>query len=162
MTVALYAGRFDPFTNGHLDIVQRAATIFDAVVIGVAESRSAMFSLEERLGMVQQSVADAVLPNARVTSISGLTVDEARAQGAQVIVRGLRAGDFAYEFDMALMNRRMAPDIESVYLMTALEHLFVSATRIRELASFGRDVSEFVPEPVNRAILERFSQTAAE
>lgn len=162
MTVALYAGRFDPFTNGHLDIVQRAATIFSEVVVGVAESRSALFSLEERMEMVQESIARAGLPNARVTSISGLTVDEARAQGAQVIVRGLRAGDFTYEFDMALMNRNMAPDIESVYLMTALEHLFVSATRIRELASFGRDVSEFVPESVNRAILDRFRGSAAE
>ncbi len=162
MTVALYAGRFDPVTNGHLDIVQRAATIFDAVVIGVAESRSATFSLEERMELVQGAVQDAGLSNVRVTSIAGLTVDEARAQGAQVIVRGLRAGDFTYEFDMALMNRRMAPDIESVYLMTALEHLFVSATRIRELASFGRDVSEFVPPSVNRAILDRFQPPASE
>jgi pantetheine-phosphate adenylyltransferase len=162
MTVALYAGRFDPVTNGHLDIVQRAATIFDEVVIGVAESRSATFTLEERMALVQGSIADAGLANVRVTSIAGLTVDEARAQGAQVIVRGLRAGDFTYEFDMALMNRNMAPDIESVYLMTALEHLFVSATRIRELASFGRDVSEFVPAAVNRAILDRFQQPAGD
>jgi pantetheine-phosphate adenylyltransferase len=103
-------------------------------------------------------MSDAGLTNARATAISGLTVDEAKAQGAQVLVRGLRAGDFGYEFDMALMNRNMAPEIESVYLMTALEHLFVSATRIRELASFGRDVSEFVPPHVNDAILKKFSQ----
>jgi pantetheine-phosphate adenylyltransferase len=158
MTVALYAGRFDPVTNGHLDIVQRAARIFDEVVVGVAASRSAIFTLEERIDLFAKAMSDAGLTNARATAISGLTVDEAKAQGAQVLVRGLRAGDFGYEFDMALMNRNMAPEIESVYLMTALEHLFVSATRIRELASFGRDVSEFVPPHVNDAILKKFSQ----
>lgn len=160
MSIALYAGRFDPVTNGHLDIIERATKIFEEVVVGVAESRSALFSLEERMEMMRSGIAETGLERTRVTSIAGLTVDEARAQGAQAIVRGLRAGDFTYEFDMALMNRRMAPDIESVYFMTALEHLFVSATRIRELASFGRDVSEFVPSSVNRAILDRFRQTA--
>ncbi len=158
MTVALYAGRFDPVTNGHLDIVERAAKIFDEVVIGVAYARSTIFTLEERIDLLERSIDEAGVKNTRITSISGLTVNEARAQGAQVIVRGLRAGDFAYEFDMALMNRHMAPDIESVYLMTSLDYLFVSATRIRELASFGRGVSEFVPECVNDALLKKFAQ----
>ncbi len=156
MTVALYAGRFDPVTNGHLDVVARAASIFAEVVVGVAASRSAIFTLEERTGMFQETVRGMGLENVRFASITGLTVDEARKQGAGVIVRGLRAGDFAYEFDMALMNRDMAPDIESVYLMTALEHLFVSGTRIRELASFGRDVSKFVPPGVNDALRKKF------
>ena len=98
--------------------------------------------------------------NVRVTSIQGLTVDSAKACGASVIVRGLRVADFTYEFDMALMNRNMAPDIESVYMMTALEHLFVSATRIRELSSFGRDVTEFVPAGVNAAIQKKFAKTS--
>lgn len=160
MTVGLYAGRFDPPTNGHLDITERAARIFDEVVIGVAVSRSAIFSLEERMTLFEDAIRERGITNTRVTSIAGLTVDEARAQGAQVIVRGLRAGDFTYEFDMALMNRNMEPEIESVYLMTALEHLFVSGTRIRELASFGRDVSEFVPGPVNEAILKKFQRPA--
>ncbi|MDA1010074.1 MAG: pantetheine-phosphate adenylyltransferase [Chloroflexi bacterium] len=158
MTVALYAGRFDPVTNGHLDIVQRAAKIFDHVVIGVAASRSTVFTVAERIAMFEEAVSNVGLTNVRTTTISGLTVDEAKEQGAQVLVRGLRAGDFGYEFDMALMNRNMAPDIESVYLMTALQHLFVSATRIRELASFGRDVSEFVPSHVNDAILKKFAK----
>ncbi len=158
MTVALYAGRFDPVTNGHLDIVERAAKIFDSVVVGVAASRSTIFSLEERIQLFEQAVAEIGLTNVRTTAISGLTVDEAKSQGAQVLVRGLRAGDFAYEFDMALMNRNMAPDIESVYLMTALEHLFVSATRIRELASFGRDVSQFVPPNVAAVIRQKFEK----
>ena len=161
MTVALYAGRFDPVTNGHLDIVVRAARVFDEVVIGVASSRSTVFSLEERIALFEQAVSSEGLTNVRTTAISGLTVEEAKSQGAQVLVRGLRTGDFTYEFDMALMNRNMAPDIESVYLMTALEHLFVSATRIRELASFGRDVSAFVPPGVNEAILKKFEHTRA-
>jgi len=161
MTVALYAGRFDPCTNGHLDIVERAAKLFDQVVIGVAASRSTIFTLEERIEMFEQAVASIGLTNVRATAISGLTVDEAKSQGANILVRGLRAGDFAYEFDMALMNRNMAPDIESVYLMTALEHLFVSATRIRELASFGRDVSEFVPPNVGAAILTKFNKSGS-
>ncbi len=156
MTVALYAGRFDPVTNGHLDIVARAASIFSEVVVGVAASRSAIFSLEERTAMFEHAVTAAGLKNVRFVSITGLTVDEARKQGATVIVRGLRAADFSYEFDMALMNRDMAPDVESVYLMTALEHLFVSGTRIRELASFGRDVSKFVPPGVDQALRKKF------
>ena len=155
MTVALYPGRFDPVTNGHIDIVRRAARIFESVVVGVASSRSAVFTLEERIDMIERALAG--IDNVRVSAIAGLTVDEAKAQGAQVIVRGLRVADFTYEFDMALMNRNMAADIESVYMMTALEHLFVSATRIRELASFGRDVSEFVPPGVNEAIQKKFA-----
>ncbi len=155
MTVALYPGRFDPVTNGHVDIVQRAARIFDTVVVGVAQSRSAIFSLEERIAMMERSLGET--KNVRVTAIEGLTVESAKACGATVIVRGLRVADFTYEFDMALMNRNMASDIESVYMMTALEHLFVSATRIRELASFGRDVTEFVPAGVNEAIQKKFA-----
>ena len=156
MTVALYPGRFDPVTNGHVDIVQRAARIFEDVVVGVAMSRSAIFSLEERIGMMSDAVGH--LKNVRVTSIEGLTVDSAKACGASVIVRGLRVADFTYEFDMALMNRNMAEEVESVYMMTALEHLFVSATRIRELASFGRPVTEFVPAGVNEAIQKKFAK----
>ena len=156
MTVALYPGTFDPVTNGHLDIVKRAAHIFETVVVGVAPSRSAIFSLEERIAMMEEAVRG--LHNVRVSSIAGLTVDSAKACGANVIVRGLRVADFTYEFDMALMNRNMEPDIESVYMMTALEHLFVSATRIRELASFGRDVTEFVPAGVNEAIQKKLAQ----
>ena len=158
MTVALYPGRFDPVTNGHVDIVQRAARIFEKVVVGVAKSRSAIFTLEERIDMMERALGN--LDNVQVTSIEGLTVESAKSCGASVIVRGLRVADFTYEFDMALMNRNMASDIESVYMMTALEHLFVSATRIRELASFGRDVTEFVPEGVADAIKKKFAQTS--
>ena len=157
MTVALYPGRFDPVTNGHVDIVRRAAHIFETVVVGVAMSRSAIFTTEERIDMFQQAVGEMGISNVRVIAIEGLTVEVAKKEGASVMVRGLRVADFTYEFDMALMNRNMAPDVESVYMMTALEHLFVSATRIRELASFGRDVSEFVPAGVNEAIQKKMA-----
>lgn len=151
----MYPGRFDPVTNGHLDIVRRAAAVFDGVVVAVAESRSAMFTTAERRDMFAAAVAD--MPNVRVITYSGLTVEAAKAEGAQVLVRGLRAiTDFTTEFDMALMNRKMESGVESVFLMTAVEHMFISASRIRELASFGRDVSDLVPAVVNDALQVKF------
>lgn len=156
MTTAMYPGRFDPVTNGHVDIVRRAAALYEEVVVSVAESNSALFSTEERTAMFREAVAD--IENARVVSHSGLTVDAARDQGAHVLVRGLRAiTDFTAEFDMALMNRDMAPEIESTFMMTSLEHLFVSASRIRELAAFGRDVAHLVPPGVNAALKKKFA-----
>ncbi len=160
MTVAMYPGRFDPVTNGHVDIVRRAAALFDEVVVSVAASENSLFSTEQRVGMFADAVAD--IPNARVRAHVGLTVEAAREEGARVLVRGLRAvTDFTAEFDMALMNREMAPGVESVYLMTAVQHLFISASRIRELAAFGRDVSEHVPPGVAVALCERFGRAVA-
>ncbi|MCY4640267.1 MAG: pantetheine-phosphate adenylyltransferase [Chloroflexi bacterium] len=160
MIVAMYPGRFDPVTNGHVDIVRRAADLFDAVVVSVAASESSLFSTEERVAMFASAVAD--IEHVRVRSHTGLTVEAAREEGARVLVRGLRAvTDFTAEFDMALMNREMAPGLESVYLMTAVQHLFISASRIRELAAFGRDVSEHVPPSVATALLRRFGRAAA-
>ena len=155
MTVAMYPGTFDPVTNGHVDIVERASRIYDQVVVAVAESRSALFTTEERARMFGDAVAD--IENVRVVSYSGLTIDAAREHGAQVLVRGLRAiTDFTAEFDMALMNRSMAPEVESAFLMTSVEHLYVSASRIRELAGFGRDCAELVPPGVVDALKEKF------
>lgn len=155
MVTAMYPGGFDPVTNGHLDIVERASKIFAEVIVSVAESRSAVFTTEERVQLLTGAVAH--LPNVRAASHSGLTVEAAASQGATVLVRGLRAvTDFTTEFDMALMNRQMAGDIESVFLMTAVQHLYVSASRIRELASFGRDVSDLVPPGVAAALLTKF------
>lgn len=155
MTVAMYQGRFDPITNGHMDIVQRTAAIFDELVVAVAQSRSTLFSTDERVELVRRATPH--LPNVRVVSYSGLTVQAARDQGATVLVRGLRAiTDFSVEFDMALMNKKMAPEIEAFFLMTALEHLFISATRIRELAGFGHDISDLVPPTVAEALREKF------
>ena len=156
MTVAMYPGRFDPVTKGHVDIATRASTIFDRVFIAVAESRSALFSTEERCALATEAVAH--LANVEVITFSGLTVDAAHDNGANVLIRGLRAiTDFTVEFDMALMNRKMAPDVESAYLMTEAEHMFVSASRVRELAGFGRDVSDLVPPNVAKAIVEKMA-----
>ena len=156
MTIAMYPGRFDPATNGHLDIVTRAAAVFDKVIVAVAHSSSTLFTTDERTELFCQAVAH--LDNVSVIQFSGLTVEAARLHGATALVRGLRAvTDFHVEFDMALMNRKMANDIESVFMMTAAEHLFVSATRIRELSGFGRDVSDLVPPAVNEALIKKFA-----
>lgn len=155
MTVAVYPGKFDPVTNGHLDIVHRAASIFSNVIVGILRSKSTAFSTEERVEFFRQAVEN--MPTVSVDQITGLTVDFARQRGATVLVRGIRAvTDFEAEFDMALMNKKMVPEIESVYLMTSLDYLYVSASRIREVTGLGRDPADFVPPHVARALRERF------
>ncbi len=157
MTTALFAGRFDPVTNGHLDIALRAAALFDQLVIAITDSTTTLFNTEERVGLFEQAIAGT--KNVSVVPYSGLTVEFARRQGATVLVRSMRGlTDFDYEFDMALMNRRMAPQIESVYLMSRQENLFISGTRIREVAAFGADVSAFVPAHVAEALRRKFGQ----
>ena len=157
MTVALCPGRFDPVTNGHVDVVLRAAQLFDQVIVAVVDVRTgALFSTEERVAMFAKAVEDC--PNVTTKPFRGLTVHFAREQSATVIVRGIRAvTDFEAEFDMALMNKRMAPEIESVYLMTSLEHLFISGSRIREVASLGYDVTNLVPPHVAEALRAKFA-----
>jgi len=153
--VAVYPGRFDPVTYGHLDIARRAASMFTHLVVAVYDQREALFPVEERVAMFQEAVKD--LPNVSVKPFRGLVVDFARQQKANVLVRGIRAvTDFETEFDMALMNKKMAPEVESVYLMASLEHLFVSGRRIREVASLGYDVSDLVPPHVGEALRRRF------
>lgn len=159
MTLAVYPGKFDPVTNGHLDIIQRTALMFDEVIVGVARSGSTTFTTEERVAMIREALGET--PRVTVAEIPRITVEFAHEQGATVLVRGIRAiTDFEYEFDMALMNKKMVPEVESVYLMTNLSYLFVSASRIRELASFGRDVSEFVPPNVASALQEKYGERA--
>jgi len=151
---ALYPGRFDPVTNGHINLIGRAAELFDELIVGVAQS-SPIFSLDERMQFIYESVRG--LSNVFIRSFSGLTTDFARAQNATTLVRGMRGvTDFETEFDMALMYRKMAPEIECVYLMTSLEHLFVSASRIREVASLGFDVSDLVPAHVAAALRKKY------
>jgi pantetheine-phosphate adenylyltransferase len=158
MTVAMYPGRFDPVTNGHMDIVVRASEIFESVVVAVADSRSTLFTTDERRELFESAIAEAELPNVRVIAYTGLTVNQAREQGAHVLVRGMRAlTDFSNEFDQALMNKKMAPEIESVYLMTALEHLFISGTRIREVAALGYNIDDMVPAAVAAALKTKFN-----
>ncbi|GBD14771.1 Phosphopantetheine adenylyltransferase [bacterium HR25] len=159
MVIAIYPGRFDPVTNGHLDITRRAAALFERLVVAVYDlpPQSCLFSTEERVSLFRQAVAE--MPNVEVEAFQGLTVEFARLKGAQVLVRGIRAvTDFEAEFSMALMNKKMAPELESVFLMTSLEHLFVSGQRIREVASLGYDVSALVPPHVAEALRRKFGR----
>jgi pantetheine-phosphate adenylyltransferase len=153
MVRAVFPGTFDPIHYGHIDIATRAARLFDEVVVAVYDRplKSLMFSPEERIALVTEALKD--LPRIRVVSYSGMTVDYCREIGAQVIVRGLRVfSDFEFEFRMALANHRLAPDIESVALITDEEHTFLSSSTVREIASLGGDVSSMVPAHVNAAL----------
>jgi pantetheine-phosphate adenylyltransferase len=157
--LAIYAGRFDPATNGHLDIIFRAARLFDELIVAVYEQppERSMFSTGERVEMLRESVAGN--GNIGVMPFSGLLTDFARQQGGKVLVRGIRAvTDFYAEFDQALMYKTMAPEIEQVFLMTSLEHLFISATRIREVYSLGYDVRDMVPSPVLEGLNRKFAR----
>ena len=158
LTIAMFPGRFDPVTNGHRDIARRAAKMFDRLIVAVAELKSNyLFTTDERVAMLKEAIAD--IPHAEVMSYSGLTVEFAKAQGATVMVRSMRAvTDFEAEFDMALMNKKMAPQIESVYMMASLEHLFISGTRIREVSGLGYDVSDLVPPHVWKALQAKYKQ----
>ncbi len=161
MITAVYPGGFDPVTNGHLDIVSRAASLFDEVIVAVyRRGAQDLFSQEERVAMFSEAITG--MTNVRVESFSGLIVHYARSVGATVLVRGMRAvTDFEAELDMALMNQKMAPEVESVYLITSLEHLFISASRIREIAALGQSVNDLVPPNVARALEARFGPPAA-
>ncbi|MGH8674800.1 MAG: pantetheine-phosphate adenylyltransferase [Burkholderiales bacterium] len=153
MIRAVYPGTFDPLTRGHEDLVRRASTLFDAVILGVADSRSKkpFFALDERLDMARQVLAD--LGNVEVVGFTGLLIDFARQHNARVVVRGLRAvSDFEYEFQLAGMNRNLSPDIETLFLTPSEQHMFISATLVREIAMFGGDISKFV-HPIVRAKL---------
>ena len=155
MTIALYPGGFDPITNGHLDIVQRAAGMFDEVVMAIYGRDRQLFTVEERLALIVEATKHC--PNVRANFFEGLVVNYADEVGASVLVRGIRAmTDFEAEFDMALMNKKMAPHIESVFLMTGHEHLFISASRIRELAALHHPIDDLVPANVAAALAEKF------
>ncbi len=159
MRKVVYPGTFDPITNGHIDLVERACRLFDHVVIAIATSqkKQPLFSLEERVDLVQQALGH--LENVEVIGFEGLLVDLVRNQNANGVLRGLRAvSDFEYEFQLANMNRALAPEMESLFL-TPSEHLsFISSTLVREIASMGGDVSKFVAEPVSQALLKKFNQ----
>ena len=143
--IAVYPGTFDPFTRGHEDLVRRAARLFDRVVVGIAasEAKRPMFALDERIAMAREVLSD--LPNATVTGFSSLLMAFVHDQGARAILRGLRAvSDFEYEFQMAGMNRRLWPEVETLFLTPSEQYMFVSATIVREIARFGGDVRDFV------------------
>ena len=159
MATALYPGRFDPVTNGHVDITQRAASLFADVVVAVYDlaPKDCLFSTTERVSMFTDAVKH--LPNVTVKTFKGLVVDFARKEEAHVLVRGIRAvTDFEAELDMALMNKTMAPEIESVYLMASLDHLYISGHRIREVSGLGYDVGDLVPSQVVSMLDKKFKR----
>ncbi|MGI9245921.1 MAG: pantetheine-phosphate adenylyltransferase [Steroidobacteraceae bacterium] len=158
---AMYPGTFDPFTNGHHDLVRRASRIFDKVVIAIAANpgKAPLFSLEERSELVRKIVAD--LPNVEVIGYSGLTVEFARQHGLNVMMRGLRAvSDFEFEFQLATMSRHLTDEVETVFLTPTEQFNYISSTLIREIASLGGNVSEFVHPAVADALHRRFARKA--
>lgn len=155
---AIYPGTFDPITNGHYDLIERAANLFQQVVVGIAESPSKkpLFSLQERVILAQQVTEN--LPNVAVVGFSGLLVNFAKEHDATVLVRGLRAvSDFEYEFQLANMNRRLFPELESVFLTPAEENSFISSTLVKEVALHGGDVTGFVDNRVADALQQKFA-----
>lgn len=162
MVKAIYPGTFDPVTNGHVDLVERASKMFDEVIVGVVirTSKNVMFSLEERVAMFEEAIKH--VPNARVSPYEGLTVEFAKQQGAGVIVRGLRIGsDFDYEREMALMNRDIG-DIETACLLSSLEYQYVSSSRVKEIAALGADVSRLIPANVRAPLSEKLRGAGAQ
>ncbi|WP_417617201.1 pantetheine-phosphate adenylyltransferase [Oceanisphaera sp.] len=155
-TRVIYPGTFDPITNGHLDLIERASLLFEEVIVGVAfsPSKRPMFDLEERVELVKQVTRS--LGNVKVVGFSGLLVDFAQQQQAKVLIRGLRAvSDFEYEFQLANMNRRLMPELESVFLTPAEENSFISSSLVKEVVIHGGDISQFVPEAVTKAIANK-------
>ncbi len=151
--LAVYPGTFDPITNGHIDLIQRAAKMFDEVIVAIASSskKNPRFTLEQRIDMAEKVLADCT--NVRVKGFQVLLVDFAKQENARILIRGLRAiSDFEYEFQLARMNRNLAPDIESLFLMPADEYSFISSSLVKEVAALGGDVSNFVHPLVYKAL----------
>ena len=156
MRIAIYPGSFDPLTNGHLDVVQRAAKLFDTVIVAVAknEGKHPLFSLDERVALVQQAVKK--LPNVQVDAFDGLLVDYVVSKKARAIVRGLRAiSDFEFEFQLALMNRKLNENVETIFMMPKDTYTFLSSRIVKEIARLGGDVRPFVPLPVQKALKQK-------
>ncbi len=161
-TTAIYPGTFDPITNGHLDLIARASRLYHKVVVAVAVNRSKtpLFSLDERVGLAKAVTSE--FPNVLVIGFDNLLVQCAKQQGANVILRGLRAvSDFEYEFQLAGMNRRLAPELETVFLTPAEQYEFISSSMIREIAQLNGDVSCFVPDLVHQCLMNKFSASKA-
>ncbi|MCH7760356.1 pantetheine-phosphate adenylyltransferase [candidate division TA06 bacterium] len=159
MRTAIYPGTFDPITNGHLDVIRRCLSLFDRVVVAVAhrEEKDPLFSVEERVEILKESLEK--MKRVEVDQFDGLLVEYAKKKGAKAIIRGLRAvSDFEYEFQMALMNRRLDASIETVFLTPSEQHIFLSSSLVKEVVSLGGDVGGMVPQEVERRLREKFKQ----
>ena len=157
MKTAVYAGTFDPITDGHLSVLSSAAKVFDEVIVGVAadNNKKTLFTLEERIQLAKLSTAH--LNNVRVEAFSGLLVNFARSQGATALVRGLRVvSDFEYEMQMALFNKDLCSDLETVFFIAGATHSFISSSQVRNIASLGGDISKYVSEPVVKALRRKY------
>lgn len=160
---AIYPGTFDPITFGHIDLAQRALRLFDRLIvaIGTDSTKQPTFTMEERVRMAELAFAD-LKDQIKITSFDGLLVDFARTMKAQAIIRGLRAvSDFEYEFQLASMNRQLAPDLESIFLTPAKEYAFVSSSLVKEVAGLGGDVSHFVPEAIEQMLTSKLGEAQA-
>ncbi|MGP8051624.1 MAG: pantetheine-phosphate adenylyltransferase [Desulfobaccales bacterium] len=157
--IAIYPGSFDPITNGHLDLIQRALKIFDHIIVAVASNalKQSLFTIAERMEMIRESLKDH--PQVTIDSFEGLLVSYAKRQKARAVLRGLRAvTDFEYEFQLAMMNRRLEPEVETVFLMTGLRWVFLSSSILKEAAALGGNIEGMVPENVIAKLREKFGQ----
>lgn len=158
MTIAIYAGSFDPISNGHLDIIKRASSLFDELIVGIYDRprKNLLFTIDERVKLAKEAVKG--IPKVKVMPYSGLTVEFAKEVGAKVMVRGLRmSSDFEGEFEMALMNKKLAPDLELVCFMTSLQYQFLSSSLLKEVAQLGGCLEEMVPDHVAKALIRKFA-----
>lgn len=163
MKLAICPGSFDPVTNGHLHIVSRAAAMFDRVIVVVManQNKQPLFTADERVELLRRATAD--MPNVEIDTYDGLLAEYAREKQASVIVKGLRAmSDFEYEFQMALTNRKLNPDVETVFLATSAEHMYLSSSLVKQVAKLGGDIHEFVPSCIVKDILEKYGRNEEE
>jgi pantetheine-phosphate adenylyltransferase len=163
MRTAIYPGSFDPLTNGHLDVIERAVKLFDRVVVAIArnEGKHPLFTMEERMELVRPAIQD--LPNVEADSFDGLLVHYVQRRSAQAVVRGLRAvSDFEFEFQLALMNRKLNENIETIFMMPKETYTFLSSRMVKEIAQLGGDVSPFVPAHVRDALCRKFNRTTVQ
>lgn len=159
MKTAVYPGSFDPVTNGHLDIIRRSAKVFDEVIVGVLVNphKKGLFDIEERVELIQRVVKD--IPNVKVESFSGLLIHFMRNKGAKVIIKGLRAvSDFEYEFQMSLMNSKLDPNIETVFMMTSAKNSFLSSSSVKQVAMFGGCIKDLVPDEIIPDIMKKVNR----